>query len=127
MRHEDLLGLMSRESRSCWLDEIAHSCRGQEGLTWGEGTDCVCQGQGDRDYVPCLEGSFLCHQCPKEQRFGQRGLPPNKMFPEIRQAWIWPAPGHQHTAQIAFRLKEGVMWTHGYSGTKGYKQAVLVP
>lgn len=36
-----------------------------------------------------------------------------------------PRPSRYHMLSIA--LKEGAMWTRGYYGTKGYKQAVFVP
>lgn len=55
-----------------------------------------------------------------------RDLPASKTSPHIRWAWMWPAAGHQHTMYLAV-TKDRAVWTHGYSGTEGYKWALPVP
>lgn len=52
---------------------------------------------GHRACVLYQKRSFLCDQLPKEQKLDQQGLLPKEMLPSIRQAWVWPAPGHPHT------------------------------
>lgn len=93
----------------------------------------VYTGWGDKVYMSAKKGmwvyySALCfarrdqscrRQTPQGTKRLSRGFPPNKMFPLVRQAWIWPAPGHQHTIYLAYCPKEEATWTLGYSGTKG--------
>lgn len=85
-------------------------------------------GQGGNCLYGVRRQEVICVLGVKEQRLCAllEGLPPNKMFPSIRWACTWLAPSHQHTIYLAYHFKEGAMWAC-VSGTKGYKQAVLVP
>lgn len=58
--------------------------------------------RGKRRRRALLEGTILVWPVPQ----GIKCLPPNKVFPQIRPAWTWPAPCHQHTLSIPI-LPEG--------------------
>lgn len=107
-----------------WLDEAVHHHRVQRGtcLHAGGDRDDMCQSECViYDYTTCYaRRNHSCVTSALRSETFDRGLwalhADNVSID--KRGWMWQTPGHQ----IPSILPRG----HSYSGTKGYRQTVLV-